>query len=80
MVHTRFWLMPKMLINLEEYVHTVKENAEASVAATKEIRIEGNTEKKPRCFFLRMKRIEDVELHRSPLWATYTCGRKQHIN
>jgi hypothetical protein len=36
--------------------------------------------KTTRCFILWMKRSEDVELHRRPQWATYTCGRKQHIN
>jgi len=46
MVHTSFWLMPMMLIRiLGGSVHTVKENAEALVFATKEIGLEVNADK-----------------------------------
>ena len=44
MVHTSFWLMPMMLI-LGGSIHTVKKNAEALVAATKEIELEVNAHK-----------------------------------
>jgi len=46
MVHISFWLMPMMLINWEEaHVHTLKENAEALVAATREIELVVNANK-----------------------------------
>ena len=41
MAHIRFWLLAMMLIYWEEvYVHTLKENAEALLAATREIGLE----------------------------------------
>ena len=40
MVHTSSWLMPMMSNILGGSVHTVKENAEALVVATKEIGLE----------------------------------------
>ena len=45
MVHTSFWLMPMMLNIVGGSVHTVKKNAEALVAATKEIGLEVNAYK-----------------------------------
>jgi len=45
MVHTSFWLMPMMLIYWGGSIHTVKENAEALVVATKEIGLEVNADK-----------------------------------
>jgi len=44
MVHISFWLMPMMLIYLGGSVHTLKENAEALVAATREIGLEVNAD------------------------------------
>ena len=45
MVHTSFWLMPMMLIYQEEAYILLKKNAEALVAATKEIGLEVNADK-----------------------------------
>ena len=45
MVHTSFWLMPIYVNILGGGVHTVKKNAEALVAATKEIGLEVNVHK-----------------------------------
>jgi len=45
MVHISFWLMPMMLIHWEEAYILLKENAEALVAATREIRLEVNADK-----------------------------------
>jgi len=45
MVHISFWLMPMMLIYWEEVLHTLKENAEALVAATREIGLEISADK-----------------------------------
>jgi len=45
MLHTSFWLIPMMLIYWGGSVHTVKENAEALVVATKEIGLEVNADK-----------------------------------
>ena len=45
MVHTSSWLMPMMSNILGGSVHTVKENAEALVVATKEIGLEVKVDK-----------------------------------
>jgi len=46
MVHISLWLMSMMLLYWEEaYVHTLKENAESLVAATREIGVEVSADK-----------------------------------
>ena len=45
MVRISFWLMPINVNILGGSVHTVKENAEALVVATKEIGLEVNADK-----------------------------------
>jgi len=45
MVHTIFWLMPMMLIYWGGSLHTIKENAEVLLVATKEIGLEVNADK-----------------------------------
>ena len=69
MVHISFWLMPMMLIYWkEESIYTLKENAEALVATTRETGLEVSADKTKYRFMSRDQnagRIHSVRIDNS---------------